>query len=431
LLHLARNESRFTVKFKSMKILICSVNFAPEPTGIGKYSGEMAAWLAAHGHEVRAVVAPPYYPQWQVDPNYRWPPFRREEWKGVDVWRAPLWVPKSPGGLVRVLHLLSFAFASFPVMLFQVFWRPDLVITIAPAFVCTPAALVTARLCGAQAWLHMQDFEADIAFRMKLLKGKLLQRVILRMERWILRRFDSVSTISSRMVHRLLEKGVAQERVRFFPNWVDIGHIKPTAPSGAYRSQLGIAADAIVVLFSGTLGGKQGLMVVPAAATHLAARKDIVFVVCGDGVVKPDLESACADLPNTRFIPLQPFERLGDLLCMADIHLLPQGFGAEDLVLPSKLSGMLASGRPVIATCHAGTELDMVVSSCGIVVPPQDGAALADAIRLLADDPTLRARLGHCARAYAEDNFERDAVLERIFGPIEGDEISVPNDVVA
>jgi colanic acid biosynthesis glycosyl transferase WcaI len=172
-------------------------------------------------------------------------------------------------------------------------------------------------------------------------------------------------------------------------------------------------------------------MVVPAAATHLAARKDIVFVVCGDGVVKPELESACADLPNTRFIPLQPFERLGDLLCMADIHLLPQGFGAEDLVLPSKLSGMLASGRPVIATCHAGTELDMVVSSCGIVVPPQDGAALADAIRLLADDPTLRARLGHCARAYAEDNFERDAVLERIFGPIEGDEISVPNDVVA
>jgi colanic acid biosynthesis glycosyl transferase WcaI len=420
-----------TVKFKSMKILIYSVNFAPEPTGIGKYSGEMAAWLAARGHEVRAVVAPPYYPQWQVDPNYRWPPFRREEWSGVDVWRAPLWVPKFPSGRARVLHLLTFAFTSFPIMLFQVFWRPDVVITVAPAFVCTPAALVVARLSGAQAWLHMQDFEADIAFRMKLLKGALLQRVILRMESWILRRFDNVSSISGRMVHRLLEKGVPEERARFFPNWVDIGHVKPTAPSGTYRSQLGIPTDAVVVLFSGTLGTKQGLMVVPATAARLAARKDIVFVVCGDGVMKPKLESACADLPNTRLLPLQPFERLGDLLCMADIHLLPQSRGAEDLVLPSKLSGMLASGRPVIATCHADTELDAVVSTCGIVVEPEEVEALADAICRLADDPTLRAHLGRCARAYAEAHLERETVLERVFGPLEGGEVSVADDVVA
>jgi colanic acid biosynthesis glycosyl transferase WcaI len=419
------------VKFKAMKILIYSVNFAPEPTGIGKYSGEMAAWLAARGHEVRAVVAPPYYPQWQVDPSYRWPPFRREEWSGVDVWRAPLWVPKSPGGLARVLHLLSFAFTSFPVMLSQVFWRPDLVISVAPAFLCAPAALMTARLCGAQTWLHMQDFEADIAFRMKLLSGALLQRIVLRMESWILQRFDCVSSISGRMVHKLLEKGVAQERVRFFPNWVDIGHIKPTLPSGSYRAQLGIATDAIVVLYSGTLGGKQGLMVVPATAARLADRNDIVFVVCGDGVMKPELEAACTDLSNTRFIPLQPFERLGDLLSMADIHLLPQSLGAEDLVLPSKLSGMLASGRPVIATCHVDTELDTVVSKCGLVVPPEDSAALAVAICRLADDPALRTHLGRCARVYAEDNFERDAVLERIFGPIEGDEVNIPNDVVA
>jgi colanic acid biosynthesis glycosyl transferase WcaI len=414
-----------------MKILICSVNFAPETTGIGKYSGEMAAWLAAHGHEVRAVVAPPYYPQWEVQRDYRWPLFRREQWKGVDVWRSPLWVPKTPGGFARVLHLLSFAFTSFPVMLYQVFWRPDLVISIAPAFVCAPAALLTARLSGAKAWLHMQDFEADIAFRMKLLKGALLQRVIFRMERWILRRFDSVSTISSRMVHKLLDKGVPEERVRFFPNWVDIGHIKPTGHPDGYRSQLGIASDAIVVLYAGSLGGKQGLMVVPATATRLAGRTDIVFVVCGDGVMKPKLKSACAGLHNTRFIPLQPFERLGDLLCLADIHLLPQSLGAEDLVLPSKLSGMLASGRPVIATCQPGTELSTVVSTCGIVVAPQDSAALADAVCRLADDVALRTQLGRRARAYAEDNFERDSVLDRIFGVLEGDEVSVPNDVIA
>ena len=240
-----------------MKVLVYSANFAPEPTGIGKYSGEMAAWLAARGHDVRAISAPPYYPNWRVSGDYRWPMFRREQWRGVDVWRAPLWVPKSPNGIKRILHLVSFALTSFPVALRQVFWRPDLVICVAPAFVCAPAALLVARLSAAQVWLHLQDFEVDIAFRMKLLRGALLQRVILRMERWILRRFDNVSSISSRMIKRLLEKGVAEERVSFFPNWVDIAHIKPNARS-TYRSQLGIAEDAVVVLYSGTLGGSRG-----------------------------------------------------------------------------------------------------------------------------------------------------------------------------
>ena len=414
-----------------MKILVCSTNFAPEPTGIGKYSGEMAAWLAARGHEVRAVAAPPYYPTWRVAGNYRWPPYRREQWSGVEVWRAPLWVPKSPHGLTRVLHLLSFAVMSFPVMLRQVLWVPDLVITVAPALVCAPAALLTARLCGAQAWLHIQDFEVDVAFGMGLLKGNLLQRLILRLERWLLRRFHVVSSISGRMVERLHQKGVAQKRIRYFPNWVDVSHIAPTLTSGTYRARFGIAPDAVVVMFSGTLGGKQGLTVIPAVATLLAARKDIVFVVCGDGLMKPWLESASAGLPNVRLIPLQPFEHLGDLLCMADIHLLPQSLGTADLVQPSKLSGMMASGRPVIATCLTGTELDVLVSQCGVVVPPQDSAALAEAICRLADDAGMRLDLGRRARAYAEAYFERDAVLGRIFGQIEGDEASIPDDVVA
>jgi colanic acid biosynthesis glycosyl transferase WcaI len=230
-----------------MRILIYSANFAPEPTGIGKYSGEMAAWLVEHGHCVRVVAAPPYYPAWKIDRDYRWPPYRRELWKGVEVWRAPLWVPKQPGGLSRVLHLMSFAVASFPLMVRQIFWRPQLVVSVAPFFVCAPAALMTARLSGAETWLHLQDFEVDVAFRMGLLKGSLLQRFVLRMERATLRRFDVVSSISTRMVERLLLKGVKPERTRYFPNWVDISHVKPNASVGNYRAQLGIAPSAMVV----------------------------------------------------------------------------------------------------------------------------------------------------------------------------------------
>jgi len=320
-----------------MRILLYSCNFAPEPTGIGKYSGEMAAWLANHGHNVRVVAAPPYYPSWKVDPEYAaWPFYRRESRLGTEVFRAPLWVPKTPGGTTRVFHLLSFAVSSFPVMMRQVFWRPHLVITVAPAFLCAPAGLLTARLSGAESWLHLQDFEVDLAFRMGLLKGRLLQRVVLRMERWLLRRFDSVSSISIRMVEQLLTKGVELKNTRYFPNWVDIAHIKPAAASqGGYRKELGIAADAKVVMFSGSLGGKQGLQAISAAAHLLVHRQDIVFIICGDGVMKPILQEETAGLSNVHFIPLQPFERLGELLCTADMHLLPQIPDAADLVLPS------------------------------------------------------------------------------------------------
>ena len=400
-----------------MKILIYSANFAPEPTGIGKYSGDMAWWLADQGHEVRVVCAPPYYPNWQVDRKYRWPPYRREKWRRVDVWRTPLWVPRSPSGLTRLLHLLSFAIASFPVMLWQIAWRPDVVLTVAPAFMCAPAGLLTAWLCRAKCWLHLQDFEVDVAFGMGLLKGRLLQRIALRMESSLLRRFDTVSTISGRMMERLCAKGVNAGKTRYLPNWVDLTRIQP--PDGGYRTQLGVSNDAFVVLFSGTLSGKQGLKVIPDAAKLLRARGEIVFVVCGEGVMKSELEAAAAGLPNVRFIPLQPAGQVSDLLSMADIHLLPQSPDAADLVLPSKLGGMLASGRPVIATCRAGTEISEIVSQCGLVVAPENSMELARAIVTLADDPERRKSLGRRARIFAENNFERNAVLSTVFAPFE------------
>jgi colanic acid biosynthesis glycosyl transferase WcaI len=399
-----------------LKILIYSANFAPEPTGIGKYSGEMAEWLAAHGHTVRVVCSLPYYPQWKLDPAYAGRAFRRDIWRKVAVWRAPIWVPASPTGIKRVLHLLSFAIASLPLMVRQIFWRPDVVVTVAPAFVCAPMGWLAARLAGARAWLHLQDFEVDLAFNMGLLSSKLARGIVLRLERFMLRRFDQVSSISARMVQTLQRKGVPKARTRYFPNWVDVSRINPDLNGDAFRSQLGIPADSVVVLFAGSMGGKQGLMAIPAAASLLAARNDIVFVASGEGVMKPELQSAAADLPNVRFLPLQPIERLGELLCLGDIHLLPQNADATDLVLPSKLSGMLSSGRPVITMSEAGTELHAVVSQCGLVVPPDDTSALAAAVVKLADDRAARCELGKRARAYAEHHFEIDLVLARLFG---------------
>lgn len=397
-----------------MNILIYSANFAPEPTGIGKYSGEMAEWLASQGHEVRVVSAPPYYPSWRVADGYRWPLYRKEAWKGCTVWRAPLWVPDNPGGLKRVLHLASFALSSIPVMLAQWAWKPDVVLTVAPSFMCSPMGWLTARVTGATAWVHIQDFEVDVAFTMGLLKGKLPRRIIGGLESWMLRRFDMASSISGRMMDQLKAKGVPEERCRFFPNWVDIDRIRPLAQPSSYRAQLGIPANAVVALFSGSMGRKQGLMVIPAAAKLLAHREDIHFVICGDGVMKHEVEVACRGLARVHLLPLQDAARLPDLLGLADIHLLPQSPEAEDLVLPSKLTGMVSSGRAIIATCNPHSEIASVVSQCGLVVPPEDAPALAQAIERLADTPDERRDMGEAARRYAEDEIGRDSVLGKV-----------------
>lgn len=399
-----------------MKILVYGINFAPELTGIGKYTGEMARWLAEAGHEVRAITAPPYYPAWQVGESHRADRYRRETWHGVRVFRTPLWVPQRPGGLKRLLHLGSFAISSLPVLIAQWRWKPDVVWVVEPPLMCAPAAVAFASLRGARSWLHIQDYEVDAAFDLGLIQGATLRRCVERAERWLMRRFDRVSTISGRMVERARAKGVAAERVVHFPNWVDIGGIAPLAGPSPYRAELGLAPDAVVALYAGNLGNKQGLDILAELARRVQDDPRIQLVIGGNGSGKADLQARCMGLSNVRFLDLQPLERLSDWLGLADVHLLPQRADAADLVMPSKLTGMLASGRAVLATARADTELCRVVehdAACGVVVPPENPTALAEALRALAADPARRAALGAQGRRYAEAELSQDAILRR------------------
>lgn len=416
-----------------MRILIHGINFSPELTGIGKYTGEIAEWLALRGHEVRVVTAPPYYPQWRVAEGFvnGWntseliskqrfqpnpPPLGEgvKEGRAVNVYRCPLWVPAKPSGLKRVLHLASFALSSFPVMLRQIFWRPDVVLVVEPPLFCAPQAWLVARLSGGKAWLHIQDYEMDAAFELGLLKGIMLRGLVAACERWMMRRFDRISTISQRMFDRAVTKGIAPKHVVLFPNWVDLSSIQNgVSKLNRYREELTISPDAVVALYSGNMGGKQGLEILAQVARLLRNVPNLIFIFCGNGTGRDDLIALCNGLPNVQIIDLQPIERLGELLTMADIHLLPQRADAADLVMPSKLTGMLASGRPVVATAHPDTELAKVVSACGLVVKPEQPQAFADAIRVLAQDVELRIRLGLAGRVYAEENLNRDVVLGR------------------
>ncbi|CAB3702702.1 glycosyltransferase WbuB [Achromobacter piechaudii] len=416
-----------------MKILIYGINYAPELTGIGKYSAELAEWLAAHGHQVSVVTAPPYYPQWQVHEGYRAGRYRREERRGVTVRRAPLWVPKRPGGLKRLIHLASFAVSSLPSLLRAAASRPDLILVVEPALFCAPAAWLTARLCGARAWLHIQDYEVDAAFELGLLKGAGLRSMVKRAERWLMRRFDRVSTISHRMLDLAIAKGVEPERAVLLPNWIDVNAITPRADGGDYRAELGIPDNAIVALYSGNMGGKQGLQTLAEVARRLSRESRLWFVFCGQGPERAPLQAACQGLDRVVFLDLQPADRLGALLNTADIHLLPQRAGAADLVMPSKLTGMLASGRPVVCGAAPGTELAGVVARCGLLTPPEDAEAMAEAVRKLSYNAQIRETLGAAARLYALNNLHVDAVLaaaEREFAKVIGSRATPPAPAV-
>jgi len=161
------------------------------------------------------------------------------------------------------------------------------------------------------------------------------------------------------------------------------------------------------------MGQKQGLEIVIEAAQTLENEKRLRFVMCGHGAAHSRLRKMAEGLPNMIWIPLQAPERLNELLNFADIHLLPQQGGAADLVMPSKLTGMLASGRPVVATSAQATDLWRVVEHCGINTEPGDAKAFAEAIRSLAYDSERRATMGANGRRYAVENWGRDAVLRR------------------
>jgi colanic acid biosynthesis glycosyl transferase WcaI len=404
-----------------MRILIYGINFHPELIGVGKYTGEMAFWLAERGHEVTVITASPFYPAWKVSPGYRPWRYRRETINQVTVIRCPIWVPSQPGGLGRIIHLLSFAISSAPVALFMAFFRrPGLLLAIAPAIIGAPAAWVAARISGALAWLHIQDFEVDAAFMLGIMGKSRLYSIALWVESLILRRFDRVSAISNAMLAKLAVKGVDPAKTALFPNWVDASVIKPSPEGGLrMRERLGIPAGAAVLLYSGNFGKKQGMENLIETAKRMKDAPGVLFLLCGGGVTRRPLAQMAEGMDNVKFIPLQPAETLNDLLNMADIHLLPQRAEAESLVAPSKLLPIMASGKPLIAMAREGSELAAIVSSRGIVVEPDNVDQFHGAIRRLLADMEAGEALGRNGRKYAVENWETGKILGRAFAAFE------------
>ncbi|AWL91056.1 WcaI family glycosyltransferase [Bradyrhizobium ottawaense] len=398
-----------------MRILLVGINYAPDLIGVAKYNTELCEALVDEGHEVRVITAPPYYPTWHIPTNFSASYFRATDINGVRVTRTPIYVPAQPSGGKRLIHHASFALSSvLPVAKEAFSWRPDIMLSVAPSLMSAAFVSFMARRIRAKSWLHVQDFEVDAAFDLGLLQNENLRRGMLKAEATIIRSFDRVSSISLQMVARLHGKGLEMGRTSEVRNWIDTSAIFPASRQTSYRRQLGIPDTATVGLYSGTMSNKQGLdLAISAAAALEDSRANIHLILAGEGPHKAKLVEMAEGHSSVHFLDLQPNESFNELMATADFHLIPQKAEAADLVLPSKLGAILASGRPVIAMASRGTGLAAEVDGAGLVIPPGDSRALAAAIVKLSDERALCEELGAEGRRRSIERWDRRTIVRR------------------
>lgn len=365
------------------RILVHTLHHAPELIGVGRFSGDIAKHLAGQGHTVTVVTATPFYPQWKVHDGFScWYSIQRED--GILTVRCPLLMIGSMRGVWRIIAPISFALSAFPVMLVLALrQKPTVIMAVEPTLFTAFAVIAMATFTRARTVLHVQDLELDAAFNLGFLSSPWMRRVGQDFERWLRCRFDSIITISGRMAERLAEKGADPARISVVRNWVDLGQVRPLGRPSRFRALMGLRNDAFVVLYAGSITRKTAIHLVMDAAASLVSRTDIRFVIAGDGPYRDKARSRM--LPNVDFLPLQPAEEMCELLNLADMHVLPQDPAAADLMLPSKLAGMLASGKRLAVMADPGTELHDLLQDVAALIPAGSATCLADAIVAASD----------------------------------------------
>ncbi|MEP4891149.1 MAG: glycosyltransferase WbuB [Aliiglaciecola sp.] len=404
-----------------MKLLLKSLNYAPELTGIGKYNGEMCEAFAERGLGVTAVVAPPYYPEWQVHDGYRKFLYQTEAKNEVELIRCPLYVPKKVTTIKRLLHLATFAFSSGLALFSRLFKKPDVIILVQPTLFCAPLTLLYAKLTGTKTVLHIQDYEVDAIFGLGLMGEGKAASVAKKIERWLMAGFDAVSTISFSMIENAKSKGVPEGKLIHFPNWSDTSFVTPETDGSALREEWGFSKEDKVLLYAGNLGAKQGLEIVLEAAERLKDNPHIKFVFVGAGANVDNLKQLAfqQNLSNVYFKPLQPWELVPQMLAMADIHLVIQKKGAADAVLPSKLTNILSAGGHAIVTAEAHTELGRIeLQQPGIYecIEPESADTLVTSIENAIQKDTNKHN--EVARQFALSYLDKNTIIDNFLNKL-------------
>lgn len=398
-----------------MHLLILGMNYAPETTGIGPYTSGLAEYLVSQGHRVTVATTFPHYPQWRQDAGYahgrrflHW-----EQRNGVAVHRGWVFIPRRRSTGQRVIYdsslALSTLFGALPVP------SVELILCISPPLQAALTAALLRPLHRAPVILLLKDLVPDAATAVGMLQPGLALQLARRLERYAYRLADGIIVIGEAFRANLLAKGVPPARVTCIPDWADTERIRPMLRDNAFRQQQGVPAEHVLILHAGNMGAKQGLRCVIDTATLLRDLPDVHFLLVGDGNERLELETLVHSrrLTNVRFLPLQPDDAVAEMLAATDLLLLSQRPTLTDAVVPSKLLTYLAAGRPVLAAAEAGSTAARLVqaSGGGIVIPPDNPAALARVIEQWRRDASAGAEMGQRGRRYVTEQYGRCRIL--------------------
>ncbi|MCC5618485.1 glycosyltransferase family 4 protein [Nostoc sp. CHAB 5836] len=398
-----------------MHILVYSYNYHPEPIGIAPLMTELAEGLVKRGHEVRVITGMPNYPQREIYDEYRGKWYLTEQKNGVTIQRCYLRIKSEPNLVDRLLLELSFVFTSLP----QAFkgGRPDVIILTVPPLLGTLPVTIFGWLYNCPVVLNVQDILPEAAVRIGLLKNKWMIRTLAALEKFAYRTAHTISVIADGFRENLVNKGVPVNKIVCIPNWVNVNFIHPLPKQNNSWISSHQLDGKFVVLYSGNIALTQGLETVIEAAVCLRHIKDIVFVIVGESKALQRLHEYCLlnGADNVLLLPLQPREKLPEMLAASDVGLIVQKRNVISFNMPSKIPLLLASGRPIVGSVPAtGTAARAIeLSGGGIIVEPESPDAMAAAVHDLYANPTLGARLGNTGRRFAEENYSLEQALDR------------------
>jgi glycosyltransferase involved in cell wall biosynthesis len=339
---------------------------------------------------------------------------RRQERNGVQIVRVRSTAYDRAHLFGRGMNYLSYALGVVGKAMFSN--RPDLVVCMTdPPFVGSIARLVRTRF-RAPLLIVMQDVFPEVAIKLGRLKNPLVVRLLRLLIDPSLRAADRVVVIGETMKRRVEEKGVSADRIRVIPNWGDAGSVVPRPHDNdwARRHKL---AKRFVVMHSGNIGHAQNLDALIRATTFLRDLDDLAVVLIGSGARRAELVQLTRVLQADKVEILAYQERaiLSQSLSTADVHVVGLARGLAGYVVPSRVYGILAAGRPVIAATDPESETAQLVTQvgCGIVVPPGNPFALAAAIRAAHDGEYDLEGMGKRARAFAEAEADRSIAVGR------------------
>jgi colanic acid biosynthesis glycosyl transferase WcaI len=393
-----------------VKILVASINFAPDHSGIGVYSTDFPKFLAERGDEVTMVTGFSYYPAWKKRPEDRGKFFAEKRWHGIRVLRGWLFVPGQVSTPARLWHEASFCF--FAALNFLRAGRHEAVVVFSPPFLLGLVGKIFSFLWRCPLILNVQDLPLDAATSLGMVRPGWFSRFVSALERWVYRSADLVASLSEGMLESLAAKGVRQDKLALVPNWIELADDRPTP--GKFRAAHPAAQRKFLIAYAGNLGVKQGVDCLLHLAKAVEQDGRFHFFLIGDGADKPRLLGIAEELslPNTTFLPLLGPEDYRAMLADVDVVFVSQKRGAGDNFFPSKLLGVMNQSKALLVAADPGSELARSVWKweCGRVAEPDDVAALTSHLEELASDAARRRTLGENGRREVEA-FDRGKVL--------------------